>query len=72
VVDIGAKRDLYEYIRRLARERGIGVVLYASDHEELAQYADRVLVMYEGDIVATLTGEDISEEAITAASVRAR
>jgi len=71
-VDIGAKRDLYEYIRRLARERGIGVILYASDHEELAQYADRVLVMYEGGIVAALTGEDISEETITATSVRAR
>lgn len=71
-VDIGAKRDLYEYIRRLARERGVGVLLYASDHEELAHYADRVLIMYEGRIVAELSGEDVTEEAITAASVRAR
>ncbi len=71
-VDIGAKRDLYEYIKRLAREQGIGVLLYASDHEELAHYADRVIIMYEGRIVATLLGEDITEEAITAASVRVR
>lgn len=71
-VDIGAKRDLYEYIKHLARERGVGVLLYASDNEELAHYADRVLIMYEGRIVATLSGADITEEAITAASVRAR
>lgn len=71
-VDIGAKRDLYEYIRHLARERGIGVLLYASDSEELASYADRVFVMYEGRIVAAFSGKDLSEEAITAASVRAR
>lgn len=69
-VDIGAKRDLYEYIRHLARARGIGVLLYASDNEELAHYADRVLVMYEGRVVAVLSGEELSEEAITAASVR--
>lgn len=69
-VDIGAKRDLYGYIRHLARERGIGVLLYASDNEELAHYADRVLIMYEGRIVATLSGSDVTEEAITAASVR--
>lgn len=71
-VDVGAKRDLYEYIRRLAREQGIGVVLYASDNEELVRHTDRILIMYEGQIVATLAGSEINEETITAISVRAR
>ncbi|MGC8777773.1 MAG: ATP-binding cassette domain-containing protein, partial [Candidatus Caldatribacteriaceae bacterium] len=71
-VDVGAKRDLYEYIVNLTREKQIGVILYASDNEELIEYADRVLIMYEGRIVATLTGEDINDDMITATSMRVR
>jgi len=71
-VDIGAKRDLYEYIVHLARKRGVGVVLYASDNEELVQYTDRLLVMYEGQIVATLNKGEISDDTITAVSMRVR
>ncbi|MGQ9472670.1 MAG: sugar ABC transporter ATP-binding protein [Candidatus Caldatribacteriaceae bacterium] len=71
-VDVGAKRDLYEYIVKLAKEKKIGVILYASDNEELIEYADRILIMYEGRIVATLTGEEINDDNITATSLRVR
>jgi ribose transport system ATP-binding protein len=71
-VDVGAKRDLYEYIVNLAKEKKIGVILYASDNEELIQYTDRLLIMYEGRIVATLTGADINDDMITATSMRVR
>ena len=69
-VDVGAKRDLYAYIAREVKERQIGVVLYASDNEELIEYCDRVLIMYEGQIVASLEGDEINEERIIAASMR--
>jgi len=71
-VDVGAKRDLYEYIVKLAREKKIGVLLYASDNEEFVEYCDRLLIMYEGQIVATLQGDEINDDAITAASMRVR
>lgn len=71
-VDVGAKRDLYEYIVKLAKEKKIGVILYASDNEELIEYADRILIMYEGRTVATLTGEEIKDDTITATSLRVR
>ena len=72
VVDIGAKRDLYDYIVRQVREKNMSVILYASDNEELIEYCDRILIMYEGQIVATLEGDDINEDTIVAASMRVR
>ena len=48
----------------------MGVVLYASDNEELIEYCDRVLIMYEGQIVASLEGDEINEDRIIAASMR--
>jgi ribose transport system ATP-binding protein len=69
-VDIGAKRDLYDYIALQVKERQMCVVLYASDNEELIEYCDRVLIMYEGQIVASLEGDEITENRIIAASMR--
>ena len=68
-VDIGAKRDLYQYIIDMVKEKKTSVILYASDSEELIQYCDRVLIMYEGEIVETLEGCDINEDAIVSASM---
>ncbi|MDA3833608.1 MAG: sugar ABC transporter ATP-binding protein, partial [Spirochaetales bacterium] len=70
-VDVGAKRDLYEFIEQMVEQKGISVILYASDNEELIDYCDRVLVMYEGQIVDSFTGEAISEEALIKASLQA-
>ena len=55
-VDVGAKRDLYEYILKQVRENRMSVILYASDNEELIHYCDRLLIMYEGQIVASPGG----------------
>lgn len=69
-VDIGAKIDLYQYIVDMVKEKNTSVILYASDSEELIQYCDRVLIMYEGQIVDTLEGCDINEDEIVSASMR--
>jgi ribose transport system ATP-binding protein len=69
-VDVGAKKDLYEHILKQVREKETSIILYASDSEELIQYCDRVLIMYEGKVVAVLEGDDIKEDKIIAASMR--
>ncbi len=69
-VDVGAKRDLYAYIVGQVRDRRMSVILYASDYEELIEYCDRILIMYEGRIVAELEGDQISDDAIVATSMR--
>jgi ribose transport system ATP-binding protein len=71
-VDVGAKRDLYEYIVRQVEEKKMSVILYASDNEELITYCDRLMIMYEGQIVAILEGDDITEETVVATSMRVR
>ncbi|NLJ49798.1 MAG: sugar ABC transporter ATP-binding protein [Candidatus Atribacteria bacterium] len=69
-VDVGAKRDLYQFIVNQVHDKKMSVILYASDNEELIQYCDRILIMYEGQIVATLEGDEITDEAIVACSMR--
>jgi len=71
-VDVGAKRDLYEYITSEVSKNKMSVILYASDNEELIEHCDRLLIMYEGQIVATLVGEEINDDAIVATSMRVR
>ena len=63
-VDIGAKYDLYEYIGKLVKEKNMSVILYASDNEELINYCDRLMIMYEGKIISTLVGDEITDERI--------
>ncbi len=69
-VDIGAKQDMYAFIREMTEKAGTSVVLYASDAEELAAYCDRVLIMFEGQVVAELCGGEVREDAIYDATMR--
>lgn len=69
-VDVETKREIYALLRRLAGE-GKAIVLSSSDTPELVHLCDRVAVMREGRIVATIEREALSEEAIVAASMGA-
>jgi len=62
-VDVGAKEEIYELIEGLARE-GLAVVVISSDLEELIRLSDRVLALYEGDVVAELSGDDITADRV--------
>jgi ABC-type sugar transport system ATPase subunit len=59
-VDIGARAEIHNTIRRLA-QTGVGVLVISSDVEELAILADRVVVMREGQVVGELVGEEVTE-----------
>jgi ribose transport system ATP-binding protein len=71
-VDVGAKLDLYRYIADQVREKRVSVILYASDIEELVDCCDRILVMYEGQVIATLAGDQLNEETIISTSMKVR
>ncbi len=66
-IDVGTKAEVYVLIRRLA-DAGKAVLLLSSDTSEVIGLCDRVLVVSSGGIVAELTGDELTEEAITAAS----
>ncbi len=63
-VDIGARQQIFATIRAVA-DRGACMVLASSDHEQLAQICDRVLVFGRGRIVSELRGDDVVKDRIT-------
>ena len=67
---MGAKKDLYDFIMKLVRDKNMSVILYASDNDELISYCDRLLIMYEGEVVSQLTGTEITDDNIVARSMR--
>ncbi len=67
-VDIETRRDIYHRIRALASQ-GVGILLNSTDAIELVGICDRVLVMYEGEIVRELSGSEITEGEIVSAAV---
>lgn len=69
-VDIGAKSEIYRLIQERA-ENGAAVVFTSSEAEEYERVCDRVLVLYEGSVVAELTGDEITESEIVRHSLNA-
>jgi simple sugar transport system ATP-binding protein len=60
-LDVGS----IEYIHRTLvemRDRGVGVLLVSAELDEIMSLSDRIAVMYEGKIVATLDSKDATRE----------
>lgn len=60
-VDIGTRSEIYAILRSLASQ-GLAVVFISSDFEEVLGISDRILVMTEGRVAATLDSEYLDEE----------
>jgi len=67
-IDIGTKFELYRLIDAFAAQ-GKGVLLVSSELPEILALSDRVLVMRNGTIVAELSHEQATEEAILSYAV---
>ncbi|HEX2528926.1 MAG TPA: sugar ABC transporter ATP-binding protein [Geminicoccus sp.] len=67
-IDVGTKQELYQLLRDLA-DAGASILFYTTDYDELIGCCDRVLILYDGQIVRELTGDGITETAIVAASL---
>lgn len=70
-VDIGSRSEIYHKLRAMA-ESGVPVVVLSSDGVELEGLCDRVLVFSRGTVATELTGQDVTDEKITAANLQAR
>jgi ribose transport system ATP-binding protein len=67
-VDISAKAEIWAILRQGIAESGISVLVVSSDFEELAEYADRVLVLARGRIAGELTGPGMTGEMLARAA----
>ena len=67
-IDVGTKQEIYRLMRSLADD-GKAILFYSSDYSELIGCSDRVIVMYDGRVIRELAGDQITEQAIVAASL---
>ncbi|MEO0622445.1 MAG: ABC transporter ATP-binding protein [Pseudomonadota bacterium] len=50
-LDVSIQAQILELLKSLVRERGVGMILITHDMGVIAETADRVAVMYRGDVV---------------------
>jgi len=62
-IDIGAKMEVHQLLRELARE-GAAIVLISSELPEVLSLADRILVMREGCLAGEIPRAEATEESI--------
>ena len=62
-IDVGAKGEIYQIIRRLADE-GKGILLISSELPELIGMADRIYTIFEGEITAELDAANVDQETL--------
>ena len=62
-VDFGARQQVFAALDA-ASLKGAGIVVASTDFEQLAQICHRVFIFSRGQIVAELTGANLSKETI--------
>ena len=67
-IDVKTKTQIYAILRKLADE-GTAIVLLSTDYEELIQLCDETHIFFDGEIVASLSGEDLTPQNIIGATL---
>jgi ribose transport system ATP-binding protein len=60
-IDVGARAEIYRFMRDLA-VRGAVILVISSDMEEILNISDRIAVMHEGEITGALDRADCTEQ----------
>src|ERR1700733_12009724 len=60
-IDVAARQEIYDVIRREARDTGLGVLLLSSDMREILVASDRILVMVQGRITREVATHEVTE-----------
>jgi rhamnose transport system ATP-binding protein len=62
-IDVGTKAEVHQLLSDLA-SRGVAVLMVSSELPEVLGMADRIVVMHEGRLVATVDRGDATEESV--------
>ncbi|WP_446686109.1 sugar ABC transporter ATP-binding protein [Metabacillus herbersteinensis] len=60
-IDVHAKKEVFEIIHDLT-EQGKGVLYFSSEWQELLDLSDKIVILYDGKIVKTLSREEATFE----------
>ncbi len=47
-IDVGTKAEIYRLMKKLAEEKGIGIILISSEMDEVKKCSNRILALYNG------------------------
>jgi ABC-type sugar transport system ATPase subunit len=67
-IDVGSKQEIYKVMVDLLKQ-GKAIIMVSSDMPEVISMSDRVIVMKNGEKMAELCGDEISEENILINSI---
>lgn len=70
-VDVGARFEIYRILREVSAS-GVPVIVNSSDAAELEGLCDVVVVLSRGRVAETLRGDEVTEDRIVAAAVKAQ
>ncbi len=64
-IDVGAKAEIYELIKNLAKE-GYAIIMISSELPEILNISNRIVVMHEGKVTAILNNDtdDLTQEEV--------
>jgi general nucleoside transport system ATP-binding protein len=60
-LDVGSIEYIHSTLIKM-RDNGVGILLVSAELDEIMSLSDRIAVMYEGEIVATLDAKDATRE----------
>lgn len=71
-IDVAAKAQVHEIMRDLARRERLAILMISSDLPEVLAVSDRILVIAEGRLAATMDGSEATQEGVMAAATSLR
>jgi ribose transport system ATP-binding protein len=71
-VDVGAKREIYQLLARLADEERAAIVMVSSELPEILGMSDRIVVMRDGRVTGRFDRGQADEEALMQCAVGTR
>ncbi|WP_066055971.1 sugar ABC transporter ATP-binding protein [Robertmurraya korlensis] len=66
-VDVGAKKEIYQLMNELTKQ-GVAIIMVSSELPEILGMSDRILVIHEGRVSATLLRNEADQEKIMQAA----
>ena len=63
-IDVGAKSEIYHYLHRIARTSGKGIIVSSTELQEILGISDRILAVYNGQVVDDIPRETATEELV--------
>jgi ribose transport system ATP-binding protein len=69
-IDVGARKEIYDLVRRFIKKPQKAVILISSDIQEILEIADWILVLSDHRVVAELNARATNKQEIVEYSMR--